>query len=95
MRKNGSSLGIGALLLSWAGGMLLTGTSSATLEISKKAKELGFKVENCQYCHMDKLPKKGASAPNERGAWLRAEKEKRHAAAVDPGWLKDYPGDKK
>ena len=94
MTKTGSRLGI-AVLLSWAGGMLLTGTSSATLEISKKAKELGFRVENCQYCHVDKLPKKGASAPNERGTWLRAEKEKRHAAAVDPAWLKEYPADKK
>jgi hypothetical protein len=44
---------------------------------------------------VDKLPKKGASAPNERGAWLHAEKEKRQAKDVDPAWLKDYPGDKK
>jgi hypothetical protein len=95
MIKTGSKLGIGAVLLSWAGWMLVAGTSSATLPISKKAKELGYKVENCQYCHMDKLPKKGASTPNERGTWLRAEKEKRQAKEVDPGWLKDYPGDKK
>jgi hypothetical protein len=94
MKTAGSRLGAAAVALAWAAGMLVGGTSSATLPISKKAKELGFKVENCQYCHVDKLPKKGASNPNERGAWLRAEKEKRHAKEVDPAWLKDYPGDK-
>jgi hypothetical protein len=94
MKRSGSTIGVAAVALAWAAGMLVGGTSSATLPISKKAKELGFKVENCQYCHVDKLPKKGASNPNERGAWLRAEKEKRHAKEVDPAWLKDYPGDK-
>lgn len=94
MKKGASKLGITAVALAWAGGMLVGGTSSATLPIQKKAKELGFKAESCLYCHVDKLPKKGASAPNERGAWLRAEKEKRHAKEVDPEWLKDYPGDK-
>ena len=95
MRKTGSRLGVAAVLLSWALGMLLAGNSSATMEIRKKAKELGYPVENCQYCHLDKLPKKGASEPNERGAWLRAERDKRHVKDVDPGWLKEYPGDKK
>ena len=95
MTKTGSKLGIGAVLLSWACWMLLAGTSSATLPISKKAKELGYKVENCQYCHVDKLPKKGAVTHNDRGKWLVAEKEKRQAKEVDPAWLKDYPGDKK
>lgn len=94
MKKMGTRLGAAAVAVAWAAGMLVVGTSSATLPISKKAKELGFKVENCQYCHMDKLPKKGASNPNERGLWLRAEKEKRQAKEVDPAWLKEYPGDK-
>jgi hypothetical protein len=89
------SLGAAAVLLAWVAGMLVGGTSSATLPISKKAKELGYPAETCQYCHVDKLPKKGASAPNERGEWLRAEKAKRQAKEVDPAWLKDYPGDKK
>ena len=95
MTKTGSKIGFGAILLSWACWMLLAGTSSATLPISKKAKELGYKVENCQYCHVDKLPKKGAVTHNDRGKWLVAEKEKRQAKEVDPAWLKDYPGDKK
>lgn len=95
MRRVGSNLGVAAILLSWALGMLVAGSSSATMEIRKKAKDLGFPVENCQYCHLDKLPKKGASEPNERGAWLRAEKAKRHAAEVDPAWLKEYSADKK
>ena len=94
MKKTGSNLGIAAAMLAWAGGMLLSGVSSATLDIQKKAKAAGFKAENCLYCHADKLPKKGASMGNERGTWLRAEKEKRHAKEVDPAWLKDYPGDK-
>ena len=94
MKKKGSKLGIAAVMLAWVGGMLFTGASSATLETQKKAKAAGFKAENCQYCHVDKLPKKGASAGNERGNWLRAEKEKRQAKEVDPSWLKDYPGDK-
>ena len=95
MTKTGSKLGIGAVLLSWACWMLLAGTSSATLPISKKAKELGYPAANCQYCHVDKLPKKGAVTHNDRGKWLVAEKEKRQAKEVDPAWLKDYPGDKK
>lgn len=95
MRRVGSNLGVAAVLLSWALGMLAARSSSATMEIRKKAKDLGFPVENCQYCHLDKLPKKGASEPNGRGAWLRAEKAKRHAAEVDPAWLKEYSADKK
>ena len=94
MKGSGPKLGIGAALLAWAAGMLLTGTSSATLDIQKKAKAAGFKAENCQYCHVDKLPKKGASAGNERGNWLREQKEKKQAKEVDPAWLKEYPGDK-
>ncbi len=94
MRTMGSKLGIAAAMLAWAGGMLLSGVSSATLDIQKKAKAAGFEAKNCQYCHVDKLPKKGTSTGNERGAWLRAEKEKRQAKEVDPAWLKDYPGDK-
>jgi hypothetical protein len=94
MKSTGSKLGVAAAMLAWAGGMLLSGVSSATLDIQKKAKAAGFKADNCQYCHVDKLPKKGASTGNERGTWLRDQKEKKKAAEVDPAWLKDYPGDK-
>ena len=95
MKRTGSRLGAMASLLFWMGWIALSGTSTATLELQKKAKEAGFKVENCQYCHVDKLPKKEAHDSNERGKWLIAEKEKRKAKGVDVNWLKDCPIDKK
>ena len=61
MRKFGSSLGLAIVALLWCGGMLLSGVSSATLPMQKKAKELGFPVENCLYCHGEKLPRKTPS----------------------------------
>jgi hypothetical protein len=95
MKKPNSRIALTALALFWAGWVLVTSTSTATLPIQKKAKELGFAATNCQYCHVEKLPKKGAVSHNDRGNWLIAEKGKRKAAEVDPAWLKDYPGDKK
>jgi hypothetical protein len=92
---NRSRLGLAALALVWSGWLLVTETSSATLQVQKKAKEAGFPATNCLFCHNEKLPKKGAVSHNERGQWLIAEKEKRKAAEVDASWLKDYPGDKK
>jgi hypothetical protein len=86
-----SSLGFAGVAVFWAAWILLSGTSSATLPIQKKAKELGFDANNCLYCHNEKLPKKGAVTHNDRGKWLIAEKEKRGAKEVDPAWLKDYP----
>lgn len=95
MKKSSSTLGLAAILLFWVGWMLLRSTSTATLPLQKKAKELNFPAQNCLYCHNEKLPKKGAVTHNERGQWLIAEKEKRKAKEVDVLWLKDYPGDKK
>ncbi len=95
MMKKGSTVGLIAVLLFWAGWIALSGTSSATLPLQKKAKELGFDATNCQYCHVEKLPKKGAVTHNARGTWLIAEKEKRGVKEVDVAWLKDYPADKK
>jgi hypothetical protein len=62
----------------------------ATLDMQKKAKEAGMPAANCLYCHVEKLPKKGAVTNNERGQWLVAEKEKRKAKVADMTWLKDY-----
>jgi hypothetical protein len=78
-------------------GALLGGAQDAwaTMDMQKKAKAAGFAAANCQYCHNEKLPKKGASTNNERGAWLVAEKEKRQAKEVDVAWLKDYTENKK
>lgn len=96
MKNSRSNLGLAVIALAWSGMMLMTGSSSATLDMQKKAKAAGItSVENCLSCHNEKLPKKGAVTHNERGKWLIAEKEKRKAAEVDVTWLKDYPGDKK
>jgi len=92
MRRRGSFVGLIGILAFWGGWIALSGVSSATLPIQKKAKELGFEATNCMYCHNEKLPKKGAMSHNERGKWLLAQKEKKEAKEVDPAWLKDYPG---
>jgi hypothetical protein len=62
----------------------------ATMALQKSAKEAGFPAANCQYCHVDKLPKKGASTNNERGLFLEEQKKKKAAKEVDVSWLKDY-----
>jgi mono/diheme cytochrome c family protein len=66
------------------------GTASATIDMQKKAKAAGVEAQNCLYCHGEKLPKKGASTLNDRGNWLKAEKDKRNAKEADGGWLKEY-----
>lgn len=93
--KRTSTVGFAGVLLFWAGWMLFSSTSTATLPMQKLAKKEGFPVENCLYCHNEKLPKKKAVTHNERGQWLIAEKKKREAKEVDVLWLKEYPGDKK
>jgi len=95
MKRSKSDVGIAAALLFWGGWILLSGTSSATLPIQKKAKEAGIEASNCLYCHGEKLPKKDAVTHNDRGNWLIKEKAKRGATEVDGAWLKDYSGDKK
>lgn len=66
------------------------GPAQATMDIQKKAKEAGFPAANCQYCHVEKLPKKGASTNNERGKFLEAQKEAKKVKDIDVAWLKDY-----
>jgi hypothetical protein len=90
MRKGRAGIGVVVALMcvgTWLAG---TGVATATLPIQKKAKELGYTATSCQYCHVDKLPKKDASAFNDRGKWLHEEKEKRKAKEIDVAWLKDY-----
>jgi hypothetical protein len=70
--------------------LVASGSVFATMPMQKKAKELGFAATGCTYCHVEKLPKKGAAACNDRGKWLIAEKERRKAAEIDVAWLKDY-----
>jgi hypothetical protein len=71
------------------------GLASATIAMQKKAKEAGLDVQNCLYCHSEKLPRKGAAACNDRGEWLRAQKDKRQAKEIDVAWLKEYKEKKK
>lgn len=91
MKKTGPRLGLSALLLFWCGWILMSGTSSATMDIQKQAKAAGVTVKNCQVCHVAALPKKDSHEMNDAGKWLIAEKEKKGAKAVDGAWLKDYP----
>jgi hypothetical protein len=72
------------------------GSAAASPQMVKQAKDAGLPAQNCQYCHVEKMPKKETFKPddlNERGKWLSAEKDKRKAKA-DGGWLKEYPGKK-
>jgi hypothetical protein len=62
----------------------------ATLEMQTKAKKAGIAAANCQYCHNEKLPRKGASTNNDRGKWLVAQKEAKQAKEIDVAWLKEY-----
>jgi hypothetical protein len=96
MKRRESRTGLVAAALFWAGWMAFSSTSSATLPMQKKAKDLGITgVTDCMSCHKEKLPKKGAMTLNDRGNWLVAEKTKRGAKEIDVAWLKEYPGDKK
>ncbi|MEX1243661.1 MAG: hypothetical protein WEB59_00725 [Thermoanaerobaculia bacterium] len=91
-----SRLGVMVVVLVWCGWIALSATSTASLDTQKQAKAAGVDAKNCQYCHVDKLPKKdkGAHELNDVGKWLVAEKDKRKAKLVDGAWLKDYPGKK-
>jgi mono/diheme cytochrome c family protein len=95
MRNSGiAGLVVGSLAL--AGWLAGAGTASATLDMQKKAKAMGLKgIENCQACHVDKMPKKGAAKVNDRGQWLLDQKKKKNAKEIDVAWLKDYTEPKK
>jgi hypothetical protein len=54
-------------------------------------------AKNCQYCHMEAMPKKDSFKPealNDRGRFLMADKDTRKLKAVDIQKLKDFPGGK-
>jgi cytochrome c553 len=72
------------------GASMAAAPAFATLPIQKAAKEKGFAATNCQFCHVDKLPKKGAAASNARGKFLVDQKTKKNAKEIDVSWLKDY-----
>jgi hypothetical protein len=95
MTKSGSRIALAGVTLFWCGFVLLTGTSSATLPMQKKAKALGFPADNCLYCHTEKMPKKDAVTHNARGQFLVDQKAKKGAKEVDLAWLKDFQESKK
>ena len=95
MKNTGSRIGYAVTALVWAGSIALSGISTADMDIQKQAKAAGVAVDNCMYCHGEKMPKKGASTLNDRGNWLMDQKAKKKADKVDGAWLKDYPADKK
>jgi len=80
----------GGVALVAAAWLALGGVASATMPLQKKAKEAGFPATTCQYCHVDKMPKKEAHEMNDRGKWLVAQKDTKKAKEVDVTWLKDY-----
>lgn len=74
-----------------AGLLLWAAIAQADVAMQKKAKELGItSVQNCQSCHVDKMPKKDSAKVNEMGQWLVDQKEARKAKEVDVAWLKEY-----
>lgn len=84
-------LGPVALVAAAAIAGLASAPARADMAMQKKAKELKLAaVQNCQSCHADKMPKKGAAAVNEMGKWLVDQKKARKAKEIDVAWLKDY-----
>lgn len=71
------------------------GPSHATLPLQKKAKDAKFPAANCQYCHAEKMPKKGDVTYNDRGEFLVKMKEQKKAKEVDVAWLKEFVEKKK
>jgi hypothetical protein len=70
---------------------LAAASAEAGLPMQKKAKELGIaSVQNCQSCHVDKMPKKDSAKVNEMGQWLVDQKAARKAKEIDVAWLKEY-----
>jgi hypothetical protein len=87
MRRVKATAGVALVAAAW---LVMGGVASATMPLQKKAKEAGFDATNCQYCHVDKLPKKDAHEMNDRGKWLVTQKDAKKAKEVDVTWLKDY-----
>ena len=49
-----------------------------------------YGAKDCTFCHTQP---EGGEGWNDRGNWLKAEKEKRKAEKVDANWLADYKAD--
>ena len=69
-----------------AGAVAALATQSAAYPpFLAQAKKFGAK--DCRFCH---VKAEGGTPFNDRGKWLVAEKDRRHADAVDPAWLAGY-----
>src|SRR5215510_1071297 len=78
-------------------GFLSASPAAATPQLLTKAKEGGYPAQNCQYCHVSKVPKKDTFKVedlNDRGKFMMAEKDKQKAKDVSVDSLKTYPGGK-
>lgn len=76
-------LGLSIIILSVVAGSSLS--SRAYPPFLKLAAKFGAK--DCTFCHLEK---EGGEGWNERGKWLIAEKDRRHADAIDVEWLKEF-----
>jgi mono/diheme cytochrome c family protein len=82
---------LGPVALAAAALALLAAPAAADMALQKKAKDLKLAtVQNCQSCHVDKMPKKGAATFNDMGKYLVDQKAAKKAKEVDVAWLKDY-----
>ena len=75
--------GLSVIILSLVAGSSLS--SRAYPPFLKLAAKFGAK--DCTFCHLEK---EGGEGWNERGKWLIAEKDRRHAVAIDVEWLKEF-----
>ena len=87
MKRSNALAGTAVAMAAW---LATAGTASANMPIMKKAKDAGYPATSCIYCHVEKVPKKGAVTQNDRGKFLVDEKGKRKADEIDVAWLKDY-----
>jgi hypothetical protein len=77
--------------------LCLAAAVSATPQLLSEAKKQGLPAQNCQYCHVAKVPQKSSYKPddlNDRGQWLMMEKDKQRGNEINADWLKQYPGGK-
>jgi hypothetical protein len=69
----------------------------ATPQLLTEAAKQGLPAQDCQYCHVSRMPQKASYTPddlNDRGKWLMATKGKQGAKDVKAEWLKQYPAQK-
>src|SRR4026207_182190 len=69
----------------------------ATAQMLTDAKKAGMPAKNCQYCHREAMPKKGAFKPDSlsaRGIFFLCDMQTRQLKVPDMKKLNDFPGGK-